>query len=562
MTAVSEAVLDQINRGKALLASGKPHDALPIFLDVAGGSEASDWAHFHVGQCHLNLRAFDLAQYHMRVATRTLSNYFIEAELARCFLMKGDNDALFKTLNHHVRNDRFMNLSFNYAFGASDFYRGVEFWLRHRSVLEGVVPRHNNWHAMMLNHATLLERIAKRSPDCKLTFSHLYPYFLSIASPIFIEELFTASMEKRVHVQGTSWDLPRRLDLKQIHGSVYDGLPGWVVERLAAGTSRLVLDSSEEAPIIGADHLEKFWRGVAGAASEPQVAVLTANSILPPKRGAVSVLEYNVYPILVAQPHTSGDAALPAPAYGETETHRFSLFNGMPRPHRALLMVLLEREGLLPCVNYSWWNKGNRKNQSGLAAYLNVGLTRCPGLEVTPQEVEWLKDLPDRVVELPTADNSSHHACSNIPFSFMNSAAFHIVSETEFLEAGKLRMTEKTFKPVLAGRPFLMVGVPGVMQYLEDRKFDLLSDYVDHSYDDEKNPELRLRMIVKEIGRLRDVEAPAARLRSMRQTNIEMVRRWTEHAVQDYTGNLASWLGFSRADSDSRSVWRRWARRS
>jgi hypothetical protein len=78
---------------------------------------------------------------------------------------------------------------------------------------------------------------------------------------------------------------------------------------------------------------------------------------------------------------------------------------------------------------------------------------------------------------------------------------FHIVTETIFYDA-KLHLTEKIFKPIVARRPFILVGAPGNLAYLRSYGFKTFDQWIDESYDDEIDPDARMTKIVDEIERL------------------------------------------------------------
>ena len=71
---------------------------------------------------------------------------------------------------------------------------------------------------------------------------------------------------------------------------------------------------------------------------------------------------------------------------------------------------------------------------------------------------------------------------------------FHVVNETVFYEP-KLHLTEKIFKPIVAGRPFLLVAAPGNLSYLRTYGFKTFSAWIDESYDNETDNDKRLDKI-------------------------------------------------------------------
>lgn len=83
---------------------------------------------------------------------------------------------------------------------------------------------------------------------------------------------------------------------------------------------------------------------------------------------------------------------------------------------------------------------------------------------------------------------------------------FHVVTETIFYDA-KLHLTEKIFKPIVARRPFILVGAPGNLAYLRSYGFQTFGRWIDESYDDIVDPDERLAAIVDQIDILCSLDA-------------------------------------------------------
>ena len=81
------------------------------------------------------------------------------------------------------------------------------------------------------------------------------------------------------------------------------------------------------------------------------------------------------------------------------------------------------------------------------------------------------------------------------------SALWHIVTETVFY-FDKLHLTEKIFKPITAKRPFMFMGAIGNLEYLKSYGFKTFDRWIDESYDNENDPDLRIEMIVAELEKL------------------------------------------------------------
>ena len=78
---------------------------------------------------------------------------------------------------------------------------------------------------------------------------------------------------------------------------------------------------------------------------------------------------------------------------------------------------------------------------------------------------------------------------------------FHIVTETIFYDQ-KLHLTEKIFKPIVARRPFFLVGAPGNLAYLKSYGFKTFDRWIDESYDLEPDNDKRISLIIQEVERL------------------------------------------------------------
>ena len=83
----------------------------------------------------------------------------------------------------------------------------------------------------------------------------------------------------------------------------------------------------------------------------------------------------------------------------------------------------------------------------------------------------------------------------------MSKSFLHVVNETVFFETFN-HLTEKTFKPIVCMRPFIIVSTPGSLAYLRRYGFRTFEKWIDESYDSESNNHKRLDMIAKEINKI------------------------------------------------------------
>lgn len=93
-------------------------------------------------------------------------------------------------------------------------------------------------------------------------------------------------------------------------------------------------------------------------------------------------------------------------------------------------------------------------------------------------------------------------------FNECQDSLFYVPTETVF--AGRRKhLTEKTFKPIALGMPFILVAAAGSLEYLRMYGFKTFADVIDESYDEELDGFARIEKVTKllrEIDSLSDNE--------------------------------------------------------
>lgn len=80
-------------------------------------------------------------------------------------------------------------------------------------------------------------------------------------------------------------------------------------------------------------------------------------------------------------------------------------------------------------------------------------------------------------------------------------ALWNVVTETIFYQ-NKLHLTEKIFKPIVARRPFILVGAVNNLAYLKSYGFKTFDKWIDESYDTIEDPDLRIKAVTEELAKL------------------------------------------------------------
>lgn len=101
------------------------------------------------------------------------------------------------------------------------------------------------------------------------------------------------------------------------------------------------------------------------------------------------------------------------------------------------------------------------------------------------------------------ANETDHpmHSCWLSLFDECAESLLYLVTETVATER-RHHLTEKTFKPIALGMPFVIVGTHGSLRYLRSYGFKTFGDIWDESYDDEPNDQQRYKKIAALLKQL------------------------------------------------------------
>lgn len=115
-----------------------------------------------------------------------------------------------------------------------------------------------------------------------------------------------------------------------------------------------------------------------------------------------------------------------------------------------------------------------------------------------------LLDMEPKILDscdYPTSSSKIGDVISDTLSNYHLSSFLHVVNETNYYEE-KLHLTEKIFKPIVLKRPFVLVAAAGNLSYLKSYGFKTFDKWIDESYDNELDKDLRLYKIFLEIQKL------------------------------------------------------------
>ncbi|NOG82592.1 MAG: hypothetical protein HND49_02045 [Planctomycetes bacterium] len=191
----------------------------------------------------------------------------------------------------------------------------------------------------------------------------------------------------------------------------------------------------------------------------------------------------------------------------------FICLNNAVRPHRVAIYAYMRKSGLLSDSYFSFRSKNLAKGiqpNSSCSNIKRVGQKASVAYPSLKESIDELLVQDPNELDLTIDDTSTvTHAKEliwNVPLHAMSKSLFSIVTETTMSDGNRmLRFTEKTLKPLLFGRPFLVAGEPNLLPYLRALGFKTFEGVIDETYDSIKNPAARLTSILEEISRLSNV---------------------------------------------------------
>lgn len=174
--------------------------------------------------------------------------------------------------------------------------------------------------------------------------------------------------------------------------------------------------------------------------------------------------------------------------------YTFLSLNKRPRPQRFLLLAWLEHLQLAHHGYVSWPLTHGRS----LSELTTNPLYSC-GLKFFPSMERHVRDIKQIVGNYPDADTyNGTDWLSSIPL--YNDVDFEIVNETHHQNIGdSVFLTEKTFRAIYAGVPFMICGNPGSLELLRMLGYKTFPSAFDEDYDKILSPVLAVNHIVLEI---------------------------------------------------------------
>ena len=163
--------------------------------------------------------------------------------------------------------------------------------------------------------------------------------------------------------------------------------------------------------------------------------------------------------------------------------HQLSCLNGTAWNHRKFTYLELASKSYFNEIVFSF---GNRDPFDDCISEFNL----------TESEEQQYSQLSPNVT---FSDNGPLDISINHPA--FTETYINLITETNCRSSTPM-LSEKTFKPIVAGQLFVFIGSPKGIEFLRDIGIDVFDDIVDHSYDNIIDSRHRIQTALAEVDRL------------------------------------------------------------
>lgn len=188
--------------------------------------------------------------------------------------------------------------------------------------------------------------------------------------------------------------------------------------------------------------------------------------------------------------------------------YKVSCLNGTEWAHRKLTYIYLSQKSYFNDMIFTFLCRGE---------YHSLGHE----VTLTYEEKTQFNLLPQNV----TFPNDKINIDLSVDHPAYQETYINLVTETT-VDYNTSMLSEKTFKPIVAGQLFVLIAGPGAIQFLRDIGIDTFDDIIDHSYDNVIDVRERIKLAIAQIDYLTtlDLEQLYNQIKPRLQRNSEYFR--------------------------------------
>lgn len=214
------------------------------------------------------------------------------------------------------------------------------------------------------------------------------------------------------------------------------------------------------------------------------------------------------------------------------EKHLFLSYNRQPRQHRIRLAIELIRTNL--------FDKG----------LISLYKLHGPLPNATQLENDFLVNNSPFTID--SKYDLYYNLAINITKEDYEKTFISLLTET-LVDDGTLFLSEKIWKPIMVGHPFLVYGNKGTLKYLKELGYKTFNRWIDESYDDIDDRELRCSKIVSELKKFSTKTTDELKL--IREEMKEICQYNQEHFKMSYKTNYDEHANSFKIENILNEIW-------
>lgn len=197
----------------------------------------------------------------------------------------------------------------------------------------------------------------------------------------------------------------------------------------------------------------------------------------------------------------------PVPYTAGPQHNLFLSFNRISRPHRIGLVGMLYHHDLLS-EGYCSFFQGSYGNTTfrECLGHLKKLVSASTFNTINHQILKHIPDFPLKLNTVSVNDNINYHQTDDE--KYYRDSLLSVVTETFFFKTVSdiyddegIFFSEKTFKPILAKHPFILMNRPRSLKALRSLGYRTFAGWIDESYDLIEDDEQRFLAIISELVR-------------------------------------------------------------
>lgn len=268
-----------------------------------------------------------------------------------------------------------------------------------------------------------------------------------------------------------------------------------VLEDVKNKKALIVVECASEGKYtdIAGTELKIIERWRIKAELPPFSVIVLSGNVLCEKIASTHNLQIKTYPVWegflnffpIPEEYKGNDKLIP---FKPVDSQKYFLsFNRQPRVHRILLTYLLWSSGII--------DKG--KVSIKFPPLSNDFSGKLKSEYFSYNRYKKFHRLGDRKLDIGLDNNL---AFTN-PTELYENTFISVVTET-LHDIGTVFFSEKTWKPISLGHPFILVSSPNSLEYLRNLGFKTFSRWINEDYDSERDLGKRVVMINREIKKI------------------------------------------------------------